>query len=426
MGAGVGCVDEGGGGVGVSGDAAGRWDGVGGAGVGWYGDATGGDARALFGAVGRWFGRGWCAGAGGRWFERRWCEGFSAGGIDGYLDNAPARALDITPEAKTNTGWGNLAANLYYLGTGQGVQELAATYLREELRSQVLAEQGSPSGPSPILVGLSEAGSELLKGLDNVNEGFVEAPVNLWNGLVEQYKEMKDFNNAILSASSYYTNQQGLTGLYVVNEFESQLWKGAEKAYNEGYNGETGSSAAFNFALEYKTNQLLGMVPYSGLVSNFVYAVNTGDWTPYQKASGENAFWTAAAVAMEGVGGRGKPGEGGVPEGVPDEMNAGRQGRVVPDEMNANQQGRPIVNEPKFRGNNPRPGAGGVKTDLPGGEAAARGLFDQLTGGVHRVDPKGHLVGPNGERLRLAGDGRWRVDIPANGNNPPETVHFNP
>jgi hypothetical protein len=82
-------------------------------------------------------------------------------------------------------------------------------------------------------------------------------------------------------------------------------------------------------------------------------------------------------------------------------------------------------NNTGLRGNNPKPGGKRVNTDLPGGETAARRLFDELTGGNHAVDPRsGHLVGPNGHRLRLGDDGRWRLDIPAHDNVPHETIHF--
>jgi hypothetical protein len=88
---------------------------------------------------------------------------------------------------------------------------------------------------------------------------------------------------------------------------------------------------------------------------------------------------------------------------------------------------RPVAQEQgPFLGNNPRPGAGNrVNTDMPGGENAARRIFDRLTGGNHRADPSGQLIGPNGERLRRAADGTWRVEIPGHGNTPHETIHFN-
>lgn len=76
-------------------------------------------------------------------------------------------------------------------------------------------------------------------------------------------------------------------------------------------------------------------------------------------------------------------------------------------------------------GNNPRPSSGQrVNTDLPGGEAAAKAKFDELTGGTSRIDPEtGHLVGENGVRLRFDEvDGRYRIDRPG---SPPETIHFN-
>jgi YD repeat-containing protein len=79
-------------------------------------------------------------------------------------------------------------------------------------------------------------------------------------------------------------------------------------------------------------------------------------------------------------------------------------------------------------GNNPKPAPGQpTNTDLPGGEVAARKLFDDLADGPTETTPDGILRSlKNKVQLRLAKDGRWRVDIPANGSKPPETIHFNP
>jgi RHS repeat-associated protein len=80
-----------------------------------------------------------------------------------------------------------------------------------------------------------------------------------------------------------------------------------------------------------------------------------------------------------------------------------------------------------YRGNNVTATSGNrVVSDFPGGQTAARQLFDQLTGGNHQVLPNGQLLGPNGHRLRLAPDGRWRVEIPAHDGLLHETVHVNP
>ncbi len=77
-----------------------------------------------------------------------------------------------------------------------------------------------------------------------------------------------------------------------------------------------------------------------------------------------------------------------------------------------------------FLGDNPNWDGHRVNTNLRGGEAEARRLFDRLTGGNNRPEG-GQLVGPNGQRLRQARDGTWRIEIPAHGNTPHETIHFN-
>src|SRR5262249_14185864 len=89
--------------------------------------------------------------------------------------------------------------------------------------------------------------------------------------------------------------------------------------------------------------------------------------------------------------------------------------------------GRALSSPPAaYRGNNVTSTSGNrVVSDLPGGETAARQMFDRLTGGSHVVQPSGQLLGPNGHRLRLASDGRWRVEIPAHDGLLHETIHFN-
>lgn len=78
-------------------------------------------------------------------------------------------------------------------------------------------------------------------------------------------------------------------------------------------------------------------------------------------------------------------------------------------------------------GNNPQTASGRINTDMPGGDEAAEELFEQITKGQATTDPNtGHQVGPNGERLRTGKDGRKRIDIPARGGNPHETIHFIP
>lgn len=74
-------------------------------------------------------------------------------------------------------------------------------------------------------------------------------------------------------------------------------------------------------------------------------------------------------------------------------------------------------------GENPRESSGKrINTDLPGG---ADELFDKLTGGQSKTLPDGTRVGPNGVRLRPGGESTGpRVDIPAKGQRPPETIHF--
>ena len=76
-------------------------------------------------------------------------------------------------------------------------------------------------------------------------------------------------------------------------------------------------------------------------------------------------------------------------------------------------------------GDNPRPGSGNrVNTDLPGG---AQGVFDDLTGGKSTDQGNGTKVGSNGVRIRPGKTGEGpRVDIPAKGDRPHETIHFPP
>jgi RHS repeat-associated protein len=76
-------------------------------------------------------------------------------------------------------------------------------------------------------------------------------------------------------------------------------------------------------------------------------------------------------------------------------------------------------------GDNPRQGSGNrINTDLPGG---AQDVFDRLGGGKATTHNDGTQVAPNGVRLRPEKNGQGpRVDIPANGSRPHETIHFPP
>ncbi|MEZ5901343.1 MAG: hypothetical protein R3D51_17835 [Hyphomicrobiaceae bacterium] len=68
---------------------------------------------------------------------------------------------------------------------------------------------------------------------------------------------------------------------------------------------------------------------------------------------------------------------------------------------------------------------GRINTDLPADRFP--GVVDALTGGNLVADVKrpGHLVAPNGVRIRPTAEGP-RVDIPASGARPHETIHFPP
>jgi hypothetical protein len=75
-------------------------------------------------------------------------------------------------------------------------------------------------------------------------------------------------------------------------------------------------------------------------------------------------------------------------------------------------------------GNNGRPGGKRINTDLPGVNPTPDELFDKLTGGKNTVLPDGTKVGDNGVRLRPDQGQGQRLDIPANGDKPHETIHF--
>jgi hypothetical protein len=75
-------------------------------------------------------------------------------------------------------------------------------------------------------------------------------------------------------------------------------------------------------------------------------------------------------------------------------------------------------------GNNARPGGGRSNTDMPGVDPTAEELFDRLTGGHSDILPDGTRRGPNGIRLRPDRGQGPRIDIPANGEKEPETIHF--
>jgi hypothetical protein len=71
-------------------------------------------------------------------------------------------------------------------------------------------------------------------------------------------------------------------------------------------------------------------------------------------------------------------------------------------------------------GENGKPGGTRVNTDLPAD------AFDDTVKGLtngNLSDQDGQKICPNGVRIRRSKDGP-RVDIPANGDKPNETIHF--
>lgn len=78
----------------------------------------------------------------------------------------------------------------------------------------------------------------------------------------------------------------------------------------------------------------------------------------------------------------------------------------------------------KIVGNNGKAGGGRENTDLPAADFP--GTIEDLTGG-NLQEEDGQLVCPNGVRVRPGKDGQGpRIDIPANGSKPHETIHFPP
>ena len=77
-------------------------------------------------------------------------------------------------------------------------------------------------------------------------------------------------------------------------------------------------------------------------------------------------------------------------------------------------------------GDNPRDSTGKrTNTDLPSGDF--EDAVKDLTGGNLTGLPGGHQVCPNGVRVRPPKNGEGpRIDIPAKGSKPPETIHFPP
>jgi RHS repeat-associated protein len=75
-------------------------------------------------------------------------------------------------------------------------------------------------------------------------------------------------------------------------------------------------------------------------------------------------------------------------------------------------------------GQNAQPGGKRINTDLPGTNPSPEELFTSLGGGQSITLPDGTRVAPNGVRLRPDTGSGPRIDIPANGSKPHETIHF--
>ncbi len=100
---------------------------------------------------------------------------------------------------------------------------------------------------------------------------------------------------------------------------------------------------------------------------------------------------------------------------------------VIPSGPVFNEAADPVPPLPEgIIGDNPKDGGGRINTDKPAEDLPE--LIEDLTGGILEDDPKnpGHKVCPNKVRIRPStGDGP-RIDIPASGNKPHETIHFPP
>lgn len=124
-----------------------------------------------------------------------------------------------------------------------------------------------------------------------------------------------------------------------------------------------------------------------------------------------------------GVGTIAMPGIGTVAGGIV----GGVVGYFVFDAvLNSTAENPPQLPE-DITGHNPRPSSGKTtNTDLPPEEFGD--VVDRLTGGITQEGEGGVRVCPNGVQIRpeVPGVKGPRIDIPAFGGRPPETIHFPP
>jgi len=120
-----------------------------------------------------------------------------------------------------------------------------------------------------------------------------------------------------------------------------------------------------------------------------------------------------------------RPGNGGGSSGTGRWESAGRSGGsyFVPNVTRSTGTTRPLL------GHNPRSGNGRTNTDLPGGRAAAKSIFSNLTRGQPiSQQPLGNggvrRTAPDGTQIRLNADGTTRIDLPGRGPQGRETIHF--
>lgn len=102
-------------------------------------------------------------------------------------------------------------------------------------------------------------------------------------------------------------------------------------------------------------------------------------------------------------------------------------GAIILNNQNQNEQAQqsqtPSLPD-SLIGQNARPGGSRINTDLPGTNPTPEELFNSLGGGQSVTLPDGTKVAPNGVRLRPDTGYGPRIDIPANGSKPHETIHF--
>jgi hypothetical protein len=198
--------------------------------------------------------------------------------------------------------------------------------------------------------------------------------------------------------------------------------------------GAAGSPVIATYLPDFKTDpaQFVAGAAISAGLGGLASVASGGKFVTGAETAAFGYLYNAAVADAMGLWGGRLAAAAAVESGPIGVIGAGLAGRAIGraagtwiEDWLANSANPPDIPD-KIIGDNPKPASGSgsrVNTDRPAGSFA--GTVEELTGGQLTPDPDrpGHLCCSNGVRVRPSSQGP-RIDVPANGPKPHETIHF--